>query len=131
MSAAMVDPITLRQIPTERLRLMTQDAAQSDLHHYQRETRRLAVETESQRREIVLLRKDLATALALYVRATSALDHSEALLRSPKETPQDKIRKMLGDWHGAASAFREIHLGTREEILARIDALNRPIPENP
>lgn len=109
---------------------MTQ-GAQSDVQHYQRETRRLSVETESQRREIVLLRKDMAALLTLYVRASSALAVSEALLNAPRSTAPSEIRRMLTDWHGAAGAFREIHLGTREEILARIDILTQPIPENP
>ncbi len=105
--------------------------------HYQRETERLTRETERQRREIVLLRRDLAGALTQYVRAgiiIHNLNRFEAAAVSNEESDEKyaaEIAEAQLAMRLALKNWAETELGTPGEILARIDLLSQPIPEDP
>lgn len=111
--------------------------------HYQRETQRLMVEAERQRREIVILRKDLAAALTQYVRASIIVQNigrfaqalqaqSEAEAHSIAHSEFDvPVGQAQIDLKIAIDNWLANQLGAPSEILERIDLLNKPIPEEP
>lgn len=110
--------------------------------HYQRETQRLMVEAERQRREIVLLRKDLADALTQYVRASIIVQNigrfTEVVQARSEQPPgidrgalDPRVRQTQLDLKIAIDNWLANQLGAPSEILERIDMLSKPIPEEP
>ncbi len=114
----------------------------TDLAHYQRETERLTRECERQRREIVVLRQDLASALTQYVRseiliqALGRWQAAGAAARQATSTAEIDDCVALHEresvaLHAALTNWKENQLGPAGEILARVDLLLEPIPETP
>ena len=94
------------------------------LSHYQQQTERLLRETEQQRREIVILRKDLSAALTMYVRGSIIVGCVQTLDGSRE---MDRGRAQL-DLDIAIDNWKQNSMGAPAEILARIDTLSRLIP---
>ena len=112
----------------------------SQMLRYQREAARLLLENEQQRREIVLLRRDLASALTQHVRAgivvrrireTQAIADPTNTRDLPSALVESELKHCLLDLEIAIDNWSEISFGAPSEVLDRVDALNRPIPEEP